>query len=219
MFGLQGTMPVRGAGGTVTPGPTAQTKSAGYWSSDITIAGVTVPANKVLVGTTIAGTTGTMPNKSAENIHMPASNVTVWAGDRVFLQPPLGYYDGSTWVTYAATQMIASNIRSGVNLFGLTGTLVEGPRTATGTYVQDNQPTHTVTGLGFTPSSIQLAFSNGNDHTRVGYSYGQWYACITNANQTVPMSSTFSQSSVFAGGFTCEVPFSAGFTVTWRATE
>lgn len=37
--GLIGTMPNRGAGGTVTPGTTDQTKAAGYYSSAITILG------------------------------------------------------------------------------------------------------------------------------------------------------------------------------------
>ena len=37
--GLTGTMPNRGAGGTITPGRTNQTKDAGYYSSAITIAG------------------------------------------------------------------------------------------------------------------------------------------------------------------------------------
>jgi len=48
---VTGTMPNRGAGGTVTPGTSAQTKAAGYYSSPITIVGDAnlVPAN-ILTG-------------------------------------------------------------------------------------------------------------------------------------------------------------------------
>ncbi|WP_438497186.1 hypothetical protein [Paenibacillus sp. IHBB 3054] len=219
MFGMQGTIPVRGSGGTVTPGPTAQTKSAGYWSSDITIAGVTVPANKVLVGTTIAGTGGTMPNKSAENIHMPASAATVWSGDRVFLQPPPGYYDGSTWVTYASPQLIPSNIRSGTSILGLTGTMVEGRRSAEGTFIHGDGMTATVTGLGFTPSTVEIAWTEDQHTFRIGRSYGAWYASQVTGNATQPYYINFANSTVFSGGFTSDMLYGNGRQITWRATE
>lgn len=113
-----------------------------YWRSDVTMFGLR----------------GVMPNRSAENIHLPAAAVTVWANDRVFLQPPQGYYDGSTWVTTAAPQFNASNIRNGVNLLGITGTMVEGRRTATGTFVHNGAQTSTINGLGFTPSTVETGF-------------------------------------------------------------
>lgn len=66
---------------------------------------------------------GTMPNRSAENNHMPALEHTVWTGDRVFLRPPNGYYTGSSWVTAPAPTFTPSNIASGVNILGVVGTL------------------------------------------------------------------------------------------------
>jgi hypothetical protein len=75
---LTGTMANRGAGGTVTPGTTNQSKVAGYYSSAITILGE--------------------PN------------------------------------------LIASNIRSGVSLFGVTGSLID-RKYATGTLTSGNSST------------------------------------------------------------------------------
>ncbi|WP_438491006.1 hypothetical protein [Paenibacillus sp. IHBB 3054] len=219
IFGMQGTIPVRGSGGTVTPGPTAQTKSAGYWSSDITIAAVPVPAGAVLVGTTIAGTAGAMPNRSAQNIHLPAAAVTVWANDRVFLQPPQGYYDGSTWVTTAAPQFNASNIRNGVNLLGITGTMVEGRRFAEGTFVHGSGQTATVTGLGFTPSTVEIAWTEDQHTFRIGRSYGAWYASQVTGNATQQYYINFANSTVFSGGFTSDMLYGNGRLITWRATE
>ncbi|WP_339219764.1 hypothetical protein [Paenibacillus sp. FSL W7-1332] len=69
---------------------------------------------------------GQMPNRSAENNHMPGLESTVWAGDRFFIRPPHGYFNGSTWVTAAVPGLTVNNLRAGVNVAGLLGTLVEG---------------------------------------------------------------------------------------------
>ncbi|MCY9539119.1 hypothetical protein M5X00_05050 [Paenibacillus alvei] len=81
----------------------------------------------VLVGKTFTNDggvplTGTMPNRSAENHHMPSTAHTVWPGDRVFLQPPHGYYDGASWVTAPATQLKPENLPKDVNILGVQGT-------------------------------------------------------------------------------------------------
>lgn len=77
---------------------------------------------------------GQMPNRSAENHHMPGLEKTVWAGDRYFIRPPAGYYNGSSWVTTAEPQLIASNIRNGANIGGIVGSLIEGKPFIEGTY-------------------------------------------------------------------------------------
>ncbi|WP_379142391.1 hypothetical protein [Paenibacillus sp. sgz500992] len=209
MFGLQGGIPVRGAGGVVTPGPVPQIKAAGYWSDDITIAAVSVPAGSVRSGVTIAGTAGALPVQAT-------GPQTITPGTSNIVKGP-GIYDGAITIA-GSPDGIASNIRQDKVINGVRGTLVEGKRSATGTFVDDGTP-HTVNGLGFTPASVEVAFSNGSNHTRTGYSYGQWYACVTNSNQTQPMSTNFNQNSVFAGGFTVAVPFGVGYTITWRAVE
>ncbi|MCI1778093.1 MAG: phage tail protein [Paenibacillus lautus] len=77
---------------------------------------------------------GQMPNRSAENHHMPGLASTVWAGDRFFIQPPHGYYNGSSWVTAAVPGLTAANLRAGVDVAGLIGTLVEGKALYYGEY-------------------------------------------------------------------------------------
>ncbi|BDH62302.1 hypothetical protein MTP04_24320 [Lysinibacillus sp. PLM2] len=62
--GKSGTMPNRGAGGTVTPGTTNQTKAAGYYSSAITILGDAdlIPSN-IRSGKNLFGVNGTLNPK------------------------------------------------------------------------------------------------------------------------------------------------------------
>lgn len=119
---LTGSMPNRGAV-LITPGPSDQAISAGYHNGAGKVAGVPVPAANVLAGTTIAGTPGQMPNRSAENNHMPGLEKTVWAGDRYFIRPPAGYYNGSTWVTAPEPQLRPENFRAGVIVGGMIGNL------------------------------------------------------------------------------------------------
>ncbi|MCG7410565.1 hypothetical protein MH117_24520 [Paenibacillus sp. ACRRX] len=68
---------------------------------------------------------GTMPNRSVENHHSPAASFTVWPGDRVFLMPHEGYYNNS-WVTTPAPGFKPENIRAGVDIMGITGTMPQG---------------------------------------------------------------------------------------------
>ncbi|OAB46053.1 tail fiber protein [Paenibacillus glacialis] len=65
---------------------------------------------------------GAMPNRSAENQHMPAIAATVFTGDRVFLQPPHGFYNGASWVATPAPALIPGNIKKGVDILGMVGT-------------------------------------------------------------------------------------------------
>lgn len=66
---------------------------------------------------------GQMPNRSAENNHMPGLESTVWAGDRVFIRPPHGFYNGSTWVTTPAPTLKPENIPKDAAILGIQGTL------------------------------------------------------------------------------------------------
>ncbi|OMF23375.1 hypothetical protein [Paenibacillus sp. FSL H8-0259] len=126
---VTGTLTVQ-TGGTVTPGPSAQVKAAGIYDTAITVVGVSVPAASVLAGTTIAGTAGTMPNRSAENSNIPPTATAYWrpgeAGNTsavVHLRPSAGYYNGSTWVSTDTPGLIASNVRSDINILGMQGSM------------------------------------------------------------------------------------------------
>lgn len=86
-----------------------------------------------------------------------------WPDGQLAVYLPNGYYDPAVAqlrVSLAQLQaaegdLQAANIKSGVNIFGLIGTLVEGMRYATGTF---NRPSSTtavsVSGLGFQPKII-----------------------------------------------------------------
>jgi hypothetical protein len=74
--------------------------------------------------------TGSMPNRAGDT----AALSSVVSGTTLKLLASQGYRDGvDDYVTITDPDFIASNIRSGVNLFGLVGTLIEGKRWATGT--------------------------------------------------------------------------------------
>ncbi len=113
---------------TVTPGPSDIVKGAGIYDGAITIKGVPVNPDALLVGNTVAGTPGRMPNRSAENNHMPGLESTVWPGDRVFIRPPNGYFNGATWVTAPVPGLTPGNLREGVDVLGIVGTLQEGKK-------------------------------------------------------------------------------------------
>lgn len=83
-------------------------------------------AAQVLSGATFSNATGnvrvgTMPNRSAANHHQPSTSYTVWSGDRVFLQPPDGYYTGESWVTADAPSFKSENIANGIDIMGVVG--------------------------------------------------------------------------------------------------
>lgn len=104
---------------------------------------------------------GQMPNRSAENHHMPGLEATVWAGDRFFIRPPGGFYTGESWVTALVPGLTAANLRAGVNVAGLIGTLQEGKKWAAGQIdVVRTTGAGSVTGLGFTPRNIILSMAS-----------------------------------------------------------
>ncbi|MNM08197.1 hypothetical protein D3C81_182630 [compost metagenome] len=119
-----GTLPVRSGGG-VSPTANQIVKQAGIYDADIIIAGVPINTNALLEGNVVAGQAGSMPNRSARDHHYPSQNVTVWPGDRVFLQPPWGYYSGDSWVTAPAPALVSNNIREGQSILGVPGTMAE----------------------------------------------------------------------------------------------
>ena len=105
-----------------------------------------------------AQVTGTMPNRAGDT----AALSSVVSGTTLKLLASQGYRDGvDDYVTITDPDFIAANIRSGVNLFGLVGSMVEGKAFASGTTTatkgrvpgadSTNADRHyiQVTGLGF----------------------------------------------------------------------
>lgn len=121
--GIKGTMPDRGTV-NITPSASNQTILGGRHSGSGVVYGVTVPVANVLAGTTIAGQVGTMPNRTG---HVTGQSTSV-SGTTLRIRPTAGYYGGATdnSVQFSDANFTENNIRSGINLFGITGSMVEG---------------------------------------------------------------------------------------------
>ncbi|MGG3310770.1 phage tail protein [Paenibacillus lautus] len=120
-------------------------------------------AADLLVGKSASNSSGPfnggMPDRSAENNHMPGLESTVWAGDRFFVKPPHGYFNGSSWVTAGVPGLTANNLRSGVNVAGLVGTLVEGRPVIKGYGIVDVNDRYSLNipiPQGFTPGVVRV---------------------------------------------------------------
>ncbi len=171
-----GTMVNRGAV-TLTPGPTDVLIPAGYHNGSGKVPAVVVPAAKVLAGTTIAGTAGTMPDRSFAATgggYTVGVETKVDGGGNLCVVPQEGYYkQEKNGVGYGSIlvndpDFIAANVRSGINVFGLVGTLIEGKRSASGTFTATSGTTQIISGLAFLPSLI-LAYPIGYDEVVVYY--------------------------------------------------
>ena len=113
--GQAGTMPENGALGNYVPSASPQTIPAGHTSGG-TVAAVTVPAANILTGTTIAGTAGTMPNKTASATVITPSNT-----DQAVTA---GYTDGALGsVKVAAVVVPAANVLTGTTIAGTAGSM------------------------------------------------------------------------------------------------
>lgn len=164
-----GTLATRSAG-TITPGTTNQTLPAGIYDSIITILGDpdlvaanirsgkdlfgvigtvieavgNASASDVLTGKTFskdgqAGVSGTMPNRGAPTWTPSTSNQSL----------PAGYYSGGTIA--GDPDLVASNIKSGINIFGIVGSAV--PSQFNSGFLTQTLPINSITvaGIGFRP--------------------------------------------------------------------
>lgn len=135
----------------------------------------TAVASDVLVGKTI-GTesgliSGAMPNRSAESAHQLALSTEVWLADRAFLRPPNGYYDGQSWLYALTPDLHPTNIRSGKNILGVAGSLIEGKQ-----YYEANLGTIAASGYlafntGFVPRIITINASTESGATTTDFVY------------------------------------------------
>ncbi|GIP56175.1 hypothetical protein [Paenibacillus vini] len=145
---VTGTMANRGAA-ILTPSGTVDVVVPDGAYKGAKVAKVTVPADKVLAGTTIAGVPGTIPDRGTINSIIPSTTIQ---------SLPSGYYGGDI-VVPAAPNMLPENIRKGMSIFGVAGTMVEGKQWAEGTYNTSSTGSFSdvhVTGLSFLPSVIVI---------------------------------------------------------------
>jgi hypothetical protein len=165
-YGAVGSMPENGAviltpsGTGNVPIPAGHHNGAGY------VQQVNVPAANVLSGTTIAGVAGTMPNQAGAHRQAVLVDGTS-TPHRVYLKPSVGYYDGVYSVYWDDPNFDPANIKSGVSIFGIAGSVT--PRQfASGTLTSSttqsafnfddgsiiNAYCATVSGLTFQPTII-----------------------------------------------------------------
>lgn len=150
---ITGTIPSKGAQ-TYTPGITALLIEAGqYLSGRQTIADVAVPVANVLIGTTIAGQAGTMPNNGARN-----GTITTQGGS---IAIPAGYTTGGT-ISASFANNIPSNIKAGVNIGGVVGNLEPVGETKSEMFAPTNGVKTYTSSLGKKPIMVCLAGNSSN---------------------------------------------------------
>ena len=112
----------------------------------------TATASQILSGQTayVKGNkiTGTMPNNGAKIITPSTTNQAI----------PAGYHNGSGYVKGDAN-LKPENIKNGVSIFGVLGSLIEGRRWAKGTITPIQNATVSLGTLSFIPTIILLKFT------------------------------------------------------------
>ena len=144
----------RKAAATITPGTSAQTIAAGqYLSGAQMIAGDSdlIPAN-IRSGVNIFGVTGAYTASGGTTEPVLQSKAVVPTADGFIVTADSGY-DGLSQVTVGGDDdLIPANIRSGVNIFGVTGTYTASGGTAE-PVLQEKTVTPTASGASITPDA------------------------------------------------------------------
>ena len=177
---VTGSLPVR-EGGVVTPGVSPVIKGAGIYDDPITIAAVSVPADKLLIGNTVAGTAGTMPNITANDD--VAQGVGKWPDGGLAVYPRAGYRKGGSGageIKVTVDQIKSVNgylqpeyIKSGVEIFGVQGTLQPAAFATIDNHVAYNGGTVVLFTL---PSGVKYAMLSGGLFSFNGKGYSSSYA-------------------------------------------
>jgi hypothetical protein len=200
-YGASGTMPNNGAV-TITPSGSSQTIAAGYHNGSGSVAAVTFDATKVLTGTTIAGTAGTMPNQGSPTWTPTISNQSLSSG----------YYSGGT--VNGDVNLVAANILSGVTIFGVAGSVtprrtakvtgwVPSPTTQAQSYTYNAS-------LSFTPTFVVCYYGGYVDAGGVSF-HMICMAATDTTNYMQQQADTFSASGQTPGTFSASL---SGSSVT-----
>lgn len=139
--------------------------------SDLSV-GLTATAANILSGKTAAVNgeivSGSMTNRGSPSFAPGTANQSI----------PAGYYSGGT--VNGDADLIAANIKSGVNIFGVAGTLNPGVQFISGSFTYSSYGPykgHTVTGLPFMPSTVLIL----NNTLPVGCNYTLLYGSTSYA--------------------------------------
>jgi hypothetical protein len=157
---------------------------------------------------------GTMPDKRNANIELVPTTVD---------QPiEEGYYGGSLIdaLVKGDVDLIASNIKSGIDIFGVVGTLdiasLGGKKFATGSVVIPNTSPVTVTGIGFLPKVI--IFTIGGLQNSGGV-YWEGVTPVGGTNIVGEAAGVGRFNSVSNGQFTINSSRGASATFQWIAFD
>lgn len=233
--GVAGTMPNNGAP-TITPGTSNQGIGAGYYSGGTVVGDPDLVSSNIKAGINIFGVPGSSTVVDTANGYIVSSNDILtgrsayyngqkWEGSMPDRGAPTwtpgtsnqglaaGYYSGGT--VLGDPELVASNIRSGVNIFGVIGSLIEGKRSASGSINTGVDGFYDVTGLNFTPSIILAA-------TAPAFSTKEVIMYYNGYNQTfVPIGGSAVNSSftnITSSGFRINnAP--TGYPMNWFAVE
>lgn len=141
----------------------------------IDLTGDTVAADKLLSGVTAHGADGEAVTGSMSDNGAVSGTISTKAGSYTI---PEGYHNGSGKVQISSTEqakIIAANIRSGIKLLGVTGTLAEGAKIEMGTFTGNSATTSKsiAHSLGTTPNLLILwRESHISAYTGLAVSYG-----------------------------------------------
>lgn len=118
---VTGTMPNNGTK-VYTPSSGNVPIDTGYHVGSV-VAAVAVPPDKVLAGTTIAGTAGSIPVKMGSEVVANSFRKSSTPG-KFYLKPPQGYYDGSnSEVNWTDTYLVPENVRGDRTILGVSGNI------------------------------------------------------------------------------------------------
>lgn len=121
---IVGTMPERGVV-TFTPSNVDRTISEGHYAVGSKVNKVSFDASKLLAGTTVADTAGTMLNRSTGDYACDGSSVS--GTTLKFSIPDNAYYGDGANITKTDANFVAENIRYGINVLGRVGTCMPVP--------------------------------------------------------------------------------------------
>ena len=192
----------------------------------------TAGAADVLVGKTIgtdAGlVAGTMPARVGPYQGTSIPCIASSTAGVIDLKPFQGYWDGNTYGGIYAATFVKENIRAGVDMFGLVGTLGPGTPAASGSFTGTTSMTVEVTGLTFTPKFIYIEAVVSGYLQIVRYGDGVTYPLNASGNKygsSINLTNGITSGSIWnitwtitANGFTCGYWSGVnGFPFRWLA--
>ena len=190
------------------------------FDNQVVPAGTAVASNvfsgKTFINSTGETITGTMANNGTKTITPSASTQTLGAG----------YYDKIT--INGDADLVAANIVSGKNIFGVTGTATVGKEYATGTLAMTYNSTTefyqgTVTGLAFKPSVVVAYADYQGTANRLMIvmesKHNGWVIMIDPDSENYIEYYTGVNATINSTGFVLAGPGYDGVTYTWYAYQ